>query len=485
MDEAQGKRLLDSLLRYQRETEWVEFKENDAEPKEIGEYISALSNAAALHHEKAGYIAWGIKDGARSVVGTKFRPRERKVGNEELESWLHHHLAPRVDFRIHEFLYDRKQVVVFEIPPCSHTPVRFDDTEFIRVGTYKKKLRDYPEKERSLWSLAGQRTFEKGIALAGCGGDLVLARLDYPRFFELMGQNLPSNKSGILERLEREFLIVPAGQDRWDISNLGAVLFAKNLSDFEAAARKAVRVIVYQGKNRIQTKREQEGILGYAAGFQRLLDYINQQLPQSEEIGRALRREVRLYPELAIRELVANALIHQDFTIRGTGPLVEIFDDRIEITNPGKPLIDTLRFLDEPPQSRNESLAKLMRRLNICEERGTGIDKVISQVELFQLPAPEFRVTESHTIAILYAPQKLTEMEKADKTRACYQHACLQYVSNAAMTNTTLRKRFGIEEQNYSIASRIIADTISAGLIKPHDPASTSRKLAKYLPYWG
>jgi predicted HTH transcriptional regulator len=198
-----------------------------------------------------------------------------------------------------------------------------------------------------------------------------------------------------------------------------------------------------------------------------------------------LRREVPLYPELAIRELVANALIHQDFTIRGTGPLVEIFDDRIEITNPGKPLIDTLRFLDEPPQSRNESLAKLMRRLNICEERGTGIDKVISQVELFQLPAPEFRVTESHTIAILYAPQKLTEMEKADKTRACYQHACLQYVSNAAMTNTTLRKRFGIEEQNYSIASRIIADTISAGLIKPHDPASTSRKLAKYLPYWG
>ena len=485
MEEAQGKRLLDSLLRHQRETEWVEFKENDAEPKEIGEYLSALSNAAALHHEKAGYIVWGIKDAARSVVGTTFRPRERKIGNEELENWLHHHLTPRVDFRIHEFLYDGKPLVIFETPPCSHTPVRFDDTEFIRVGTYKKKLRDYPEKERALWSLAGERTFEKGIALAGCDGDLVLARLDYPRFFELMGQNLPSNKDGILERLEREFLIVPSGNDRWDISNLGAVLFAKNLLDFEAVARKAVRVIVYHGKNRVQTEREQQGTLGYAAGFQRLLDYINQQLPQSEEIGRALRREVRLYPELAIRELVANALIHQDFTIRGTGPLIEIFHDRIETTNPGKPLIDTLRFLDEPPQSRNEALAKLMRRLNICEERGTGIDKVISQVELFQLPAPEFRVTENHTIAILYAPRKLTEMEKADKVRACYQHAGLQYVSNEAMTNTTLRKRFGIEERNYSIASRIIADTIAAGLIKPHDPASTSRKLAKYLPYWG
>ena len=295
----------------------------------------------------------------------------------------------------------------------------------------------------------------------------------------------PANKRGILQRLERELLIVPAGKDRWDISNLGSVLFAKSLSDFEAVSRKALRVIVYQGKNRVRTKREHEDIPGYAAGFQFLLDYIYQQLPQSEEIGRALRREVRLYPELAIRELVANALIHQDFTIRGTGPTVEIFDDRIEITNPGKPLIDTMRFIDEPPQSRNESLAKLMRRLNISEERGTGIDKVISQVELFQLPAPEFRVTESHTVAILYAPRKLTEMEKADKIRACYQHACLQYVSNERMTNTTLRRRFGIEEHNYSISSRIIADTIAAGLIKPHDRASTSRKLARYLPYWG
>jgi len=104
-----------------------------------------------------------------------------------------------------------------------------------------------------------------------------------------------------------------------------------------------------------------------------------------------------MYPEIAIRELVANALIHQDFTIRGTGPMIEIFSDRMEITNPGIPLIDTLRFIDEPPQSRNEALASFMRRVNICEEQGSGIDKIILQVKMFQLPAPDFIVTSKHT----------------------------------------------------------------------------------------
>lgn len=189
--------------------------------------------------------------------------------------------------------------------------------------------------------------------------------------------------------------------------------------------------------------------------------------------------------ELAVRELVANALIHQDFGIRGSGPMVEIFSDRIEISNPGRPLIDTLRFIDERPISRNEVLAKSMRLLKICEQRGSGIDKVISDVELFQLPSSQFRATENHTVAILYAPRRLTAMDKDDRARACYQHACLRSVSNDYMTNASLRQRFALAGTNAAMASRIIADTVSLGLMKPYDPENTSRKLSKYVPFWG
>ncbi len=158
--------------------------------------------------------------------------------------------------------------------------------------------------------------------------------------------------------------------------------------------------------------------------------------------------------------------------------------NRIEITNPGVPLIDTLRFIDEPPQSRNEALASFMRRINICEERGSGIDKVIFAVEFYQLPAPDFIVSRQHTKAVLYAQKKLAEMDKGSRIRACYQHACLRYVSNDFMTNTTLRKRLSISSKNYPMASRIIADTLEADLIKKHDPESTSKKLSKYVPFW-
>ena len=175
---------------------------------------------------------------------------------------------------------------------------------------------------------------------------------------------------------------------------------------------------------------------GYAIGFEDALRYINDQLPQNEEIGEALRKEVRMYPQIAIRELVANALIHQDFNITGSGPTVEMFSDRMEITNPGIPLIDTLRFIDEPPRSRNERLAALMRRMAICEERGSGIDKVIFHIEVFQLPAPDFRVSAESTIAVLYGPRKFAQMNREERIRACYQHACLRYSSFQKFCNT-------------------------------------------------
>lgn len=190
-----------------------------------------------------------------------------------------------------------------------------------------------------------------------------------------------------------------------------------------------------------------------------------------------------MFPELAVRELVANALIHQDFFVTGAGPMVEIFADRIEITNPGEPLVETLRFVDTPPKSRNEGLASLMRRFRICEERGSGIDKVIAQVELFQLPAPLFEVPESFTRVMLFAHRPLSQMDKADRIRACYLHACLKWVMRDFLTNGSLRERFGVEERNKAIVSRYIREAVDAGMIRPFDE-DAARKLMKYVPYW-
>lgn len=467
------------------ETEWVELKRDNAKPEEIGEYLSAISNSAALHGREAGFLVWGIADGTHDLVGTRFRPRSARVGNEELESWLSHLLAPRIHFKVHEIELDGRAFVLFEVPAAAHTPVRFKDTEHIRVGSYKKKLKDYPEKERALWATFSKRpVFEQETAKSSAEPEEVLSLLDYPAYFDLTLQRLPEDRDGILARLQHEKLVLSAGDGRYDITNLGAILLAKDLHAFEGLRRKAVRVVLYRGANRVETVREQAGRKGYASGFSGLIAFINDSVPQNEVLGQALRAEVRMYPEVAIRELVANALVHQDFMATGTGPMVEIFEDRIEITNPGLPLIDVQRFLDAPPQSRNDLLASFMRRIHICEERGSGIDKVIHSIEAFQLPAPDFSVTHQHTRAVLFAYKGLNDMSRADRIRACYQHAGLQHVSNKQMTNASLRKRFSIKDENYSIASRIIAETLEAGLIKPYDPENRSRKHARYVPFW-
>lgn len=476
--------LLASLVALPEETEWVEFKHDNDAPEEMGEYLSALANSASMHGKDAGYLVWGIEDKTHRVLGTTVRPRQRKVGNEELENWLAHNLSPRVDFKFHEWEHKGHRIVMLRVQPAVGAPVAFRGMEWIRVGSLKKKLKDHPGKEKELWLVLSRHCFEKGITAADVTGDDVLAKLDYPKFFELSEQKLPANRAGILERLTVDQMIVPKGNDHFDITNLGAIALAKQLSQFEGLGRKAFRVIRYKGTNRVETEHEKPGVSGYAAGFEGLVGYISDQLPRNEVMGKALRKEVRMYPERAIRELVANAMIHQDFGLTGTGPMVEIFDDRLEVSNPGLPLIDTLRFIDHSPRSRNEMLADLMRRLGICEERGSGFDKVVFEIEFFQLPAPDIRTDTTHTRVVLFAHQDLTKMDKKDKVRACYLHCCLLHVSNKVMTNTTLRERFRIAEQNYSIASRIIADAMEAKLIKPEDPDSKSKKMARYVPFW-
>ena len=104
MTPAQQEAKLNELLALPQETEWAEFKHNNSDPQMIGEYLSALSNSAALEEQPFGYIVWGVEDGTRNIVGTAFKPRSQKgAGNEDLEPWLNKLLAPKVNVRIFEF----------------------------------------------------------------------------------------------------------------------------------------------------------------------------------------------------------------------------------------------------------------------------------------------------------------------------------------------------------------------------------------------
>lgn len=475
--------LLRELCRLPRETEWVEFKCNQEDVEEIGTYVSALANSVALDNRPYGYLVWGVEDGTHAIVGTKFNPSMKKVGNEELENWLCHSLVPQVYLKFMEFEAEGFPCVILRIGQAEHRPVQFKGTEFIRVGSYRKKLKDHPEKERALWSTFKKIPFEKCVALGDLKESDVLSHLDYPAYFHLLKASLPESRSGILDALTADGLIRREEGGRWSILNIGAILYALRLDTFHTLKRKAIRVVFYKGDGRVHTIREHTGNKGYAVGFEPLINFLTDHLPQNEVLEAALRQDIPMYPELALRELAANALIHQDFSIGGTGPMIEIFDGRIEFTNPGLPLVNVDRFLGSPPRSRNEAIASLLRRIGVCEERGSGVEKVVFETEFHQLPAPIFETTPQHTRAVLFSHRDFNEMTKEDRIRACYLHACLCYVQRKEMTNSSLRERFGIATKNSASVSRIIKDAVHAGLVYCKDETVGTRART-YLPRW-
>lgn len=335
---------------------------------------------------------------------------------------------------------------------------------------------------KSLWAKLQPFNWEEGCAAEYVTADDVLSLLDYPAYFSLIKRPLPDNRDGIFEQLRTDRLIEVDIAERWNVTNLGAILFAKKIDAFSKLGRKAVRMLAYSGTSRAdKVIHRRDGQLGYANGFAGLITYLNGLVPRNEIIGAALRDERPMYPDIAIRELVANALIHQDMTIGGAGPMIELFADRIEITNPGEPLIDPQRFIDMPPRSRNETLASLMRRMGICEEQGSGVDKVVTAVELFQLPAPDFRVDGANTKVVMFAARSFADMTAIERVRACYQHAVLRYITGNRLTNSSFRERLGIADQNAAQVTRILNDARDAGLIKYANPEAPR---AGYVPYW-
>lgn len=483
MSESRDIDLIDELRAFPAETPWVEFKANNTEPEVIGKRCSALSNAARIEGRDCAYMLWGIEDASHAVIGTRFNPDVEKAHGQPLQLWLANSLQPSLAFSFRVANHPQGRVVVLEIPAATGAPVAFRNIAYIRIGSATPKLTDYPDRYQQLIERLLPYRWEQGIARQYATGDDVLNLLDYSQYFRLTKQRLPDNRAGIFDRLAADRLIVRDVGDRWNITNLGAILFATRLGDFEASlARKGVRFVAYGGNNRTApVTHRHDGQKGYAAGFEGMVSYLNDLLPKNEHIGSALRVAHPLFPELAIRELVANALIHQDMTVTGAGPQIELFNDRIEITNPGCSLVKLDRMIDLPPRSRNEALASLMRRMGICEEQGSGLDKVVHLVEVFQLPPPLFKADANSMQVVLYGPRTFAEMTPDERVRACYFHAVLKFLGGDKMKNATLCVRLGIDPKNASQASGVINKTLNAGRIRVADP---DHPRAGYVPHW-
>ena len=476
--------LVRELAKLPDETEWVEFKCNNKQPQMIGEYISALSNSAALCERPKAYLVWGVDDATHKIVGTEFQYRKMKKGNEELEAWLSRMLSPRINFRFFEVPMDEGMVVLMEIPCAEKQPVQFAGGEYIRIGTNKKNLKEYPDKERELWRTFDSTPYELRIAMGNLNEDEMVSLLDYSKYYDKLEMPIPRNRDKVLEDLQHEKFIMKNDAGTWDITNMGALMIAKDLKKFESLHRRSVRVIWYKENSRLDAIREKEFCAGYAFSHEEIVQYIMTIIPQEEVIVEATRKSVVSFPEIAIRELLANAMIHQDLQQRGTNPMVEVFKNRIEFSNAGAPLVAIERIVDSVPVSRNENIAGFMHKCGICEERGSGYDKIVEATGKNELLAPRIENQNNQfTKAILFAKVPFELTTKEDRMRTCYMQACLAYVNFEGISNSDIRKIFGLGEKEKAKASRLLTSAVEGGYIKVMDP-DTAPRYKKYIPYW-
>jgi ATP-dependent DNA helicase RecG len=452
MTDTELNQILTDLLSLSKETEWVEFKEakTNFDKNELGKYNSALSNEANLRGKDYGWLVFGINDG-KQIVGTNFMP-----GNlQDIKYQIFQ--STNLTFKeVYELNTTQGRVIMFQISPAQKGyPTTWKGHCFAREGEslvplsqdkYQRILNQGEDgewlKNSSQISIADKLNTQK-----------VLEFLDFESYFRLLRLPLPSNFENIIERFTDEgFVTKQAGS--YQITNLGGLLFARDLKNFGNLEYKAPRILTHDGNNKLSpVNKDQFLYKGYANGFQEIIDYIFTQLPEKESIG-VLRTKTRTYPVIALREFLANSLIHQDFST-GTRPMIEIYTDHIEISNGGSCLFDPTRIIDHIPSSRNEILAEKMRVLNICEKRGSGVDRAIQAIEEMQLPAPKFVNQPEGFKSIIYTYKRYAELGEEEKLRACYQHVCLNYELGKPTTNESLRERFQIAEKSASIVSRL------------------------------
>lgn len=444
----------------------------------LSEHLMALANLP-----QGGCLIFGINDDGKPV-GTGAEEVERIVGT--LANLAREAMEPPIALDHSVCLFQEVPILLVRIPAQPITPVHrrgksVEETWVRSAGTTRKASR---QEVGALMMNSAPARWEDLRASSMLELADVKELLDLRAIAQLLEKPLPENDERLARWLEEEGLTTMDGRGHY-ITHFGAIAAARRLKDFPNLARKAIRVIHYQGANKVDTVDELLGQRGYAVGFEGLIGYLKKVLPHSEVIKQSLRTEVSVYPEVALRELIANALIHQDFTLTGAGPMVDVYSDRISITNPGTLLPGKRpdRLIGTTPESRNEKLASSFRRYRICEERGTGFQKVVMAIELFGMPPLHIEPHESAFRVTLSAPRKFVDMATPERIEACYQHAVLQYLSNQTLTNTTLRERFKLHDKQRNAITNLIAEAVNAGRIKRKD-SSTGNKFAEYIPYW-
>lgn len=397
------------------ETEWVEFKRNDQGEETyhiIGETLSAIANSLVLLRRDRGYLIWGVDNATHDLVGTDFYPRLAKKGNEELENWMTRLFTPQISFWIHELDLERRHFVLIEVGPAKYSPVRFSGEEYIRIGSQKRKLKDYPEKERELWRRFDHANLQDWSAQV-CNGAL-LSDLD-PQAIAFARQEYKKKHNALAAEVDQwsdtTFLNKAKVCVNEKITRAAIILLGKNATEHFLSPAVARISWILKDANGIEKDYQHFSpplILAVDQVFAKIRNLTYRYLPNIS----LFPTEISQYDPWVIRETLHNCIAHQDYTQTGRINVVEE-PESLLFTNLGDFLpgsVEEVIRRDAPSELyRNWFLAEAMINLNMIDTIGSGIKRMFTKQRQRNFPMPDFDLSQSKRVKVRISGKVIDE----------------------------------------------------------------------------
>lgn len=370
--------LIDDLRNRKDEEEWFEFKENWFEPRQIGEYISALSNAAAVCGKEYGYLIWGVNDKTHNIVGTDLNYKAN-YKDSPFENYLAINLKPSIHFKFEEIFIDDKRLVILFVPKAVRVPTSFMKTRFTRIGSSKVSLENYPEREALIW-----QTLTKGYP--------TMVNTESPiqnlTFIQLKNYYLARNLEFNDNFKENMKLYTSDGK-----YNMLACFLADN-------GNIPVRVAIFSGFSKsdpLFSVRE-FGSQSLIGAIDKIIDYSNSinMTKSIEHLDTGYREDIPLFDQQSFNEAVKNAFIHNCWLYRAA-PMITFYEDRVEIISFSSlaPNQTLKGFFTGKSKPVNEDLSIIYLNTHLSERTGKGVPLIVSRYgkEVFDISDSSIKVT--------------------------------------------------------------------------------------------
>lgn len=402
--------LIDSLLQESEEKAWLEYKTNIAvsnasiTPEGVGEYISALSNGAAINNRDFGYLVLGIEDGTKKVVGTNLKMSSYKVGNQDFELWLRNFIHPKINFEFFETIYQGFPVVVVRIPMAKNEPTNFQKKPFIRINSQKTDLRNHPEYVRKIYNSLtdwSAKTIETASIEDLDPQALIVAR---EKFKE---KNINESFYNEIENWETaKFLDKAKISINGKITNTAILLLGKQESVHYLLPSICEITWKLDTEEKAYEHFGSPLLLNTTKILQRIRNYQYKFFPNNE----LLATTVNKYESRVILEALHNAIAHQDYALNSRIILTEKAE-KLLFRNAGGFYLGNPEeyFFGEktPDRYRNPFLVKAMQNLGMIDTMGYGIYTMLLEQRKRFFPLPDYAESTSENVVLAIYGQEI------------------------------------------------------------------------------